>query len=108
MLERISALTACLMTACAVAGEPAAKTADFPPLPQAVSSFGAAVSDGWLYVYGGHRSKTHDYSTDAVLGTFYRVRLSAPGKWEKLPDGEPLQGLAVVAHAGKIYRIGGM
>jgi N-acetylneuraminic acid mutarotase len=34
--------------------------------------------------------------------------LAKPDKWEELPGGPILQGLAVVAHAGKIYRIGGM
>jgi hypothetical protein len=93
----------------AAAGEPASRPPpSFPPLPQAVSSFGAAVSDGWLYVYGGHCAKTHNYSTEAVLGTFYRVSLSSPGAWQKLPDGPPVQGLALVAHGDKIYRIGGM
>jgi hypothetical protein len=88
------------------AGQPTAK--ELPPLPQAVSSFGAAVSDGWLYVYGGHRAKTHSYSTQAVLGTFHRLKLSAPKTWQALPSGPPAQGLALVAHEGKLYRIGGM
>jgi uncharacterized GH25 family protein len=89
-------------------GGHAAKARDYPPLPAAVSSFGAVVSDGWLYVYGGHRARTHTYSTDAVLGTFRRLKLSDPKAWEELPSGPALQGLAVVAHGGKIYRIGGM
>jgi N-acetylneuraminic acid mutarotase len=80
----------------------------YPAMPEAVSSFGAAAADGWLYVYGGHRSGTHRYSTESVLGTFHRLNLSDPKKWEALPQGMGLQGLAVVAHEGKIYRIGGM
>lgn len=80
----------------------------FAPLPSAVSSFGAAVADGWLYVYGGHAVRTHDYSTESVLGSFYRLKLSDPKTWEELPSGPALQGLALVAHGGKIYRVGGM
>lgn len=79
-----------------------------PPLPIAVSSFGAAVADGWVYAYGGHQTKTHDYSTEAVAGAFHRLKLADPRGWEKLPAHEPAQGLAVVAHKGKIYRVGGM
>src|SRR5690606_6861170 len=29
------------------------------------------------------------------------------GKWETLAEGPPLQGLAMVAHDGKLYRVGG-
>lgn len=80
----------------------------FPALPRAVSSFGAAVEDGWVYVYGGHCAKTHVYSTEAVVGTFHRLKLANPKSWETLPGGPGLQGLGLVSHRGKIYRIGGM
>lgn len=79
----------------------------FATLPEAESSFGAVVSDGWLYVYGGHISPTHNYSTQAVSGRFDRLQLS-DRKWERLPDGPSLQGMNVAAYKGKIYRIGGM
>lgn len=102
MIRRLAFFTTLLAVLPAAAAEP------FPDLPRAASSLGAAVAGDWLYVYGGHCAKTHTYSTDAVLGAFYRVRLSAPAAWEKLPTGPPAQGLALVAHQGKLYRIGGM
>ena len=77
-------------------------------LPEATSSFGAAATDGWLYVYGGHVVPTHSYSTEAVSGKFHRLRLADGKTWERLPDGPPLQGMNLVAHGGKIYRVGGM
>jgi N-acetylneuraminic acid mutarotase len=80
----------------------------FPPLPQPACSFGAAVTGDWLYVYGGHVARTHTYSTDAVVGSFRRLKLSDPTRWEDLPSGPAAQGLALVAHQGKLYRIGGM
>jgi len=80
----------------------------FPPLPTAVSSLGAVESDGYLYVYGGHAGKTHTYSTKDVLGTFHRLKLDGGAKWEELPGGPILQGMNLVAHGGKVYRIGGM
>jgi hypothetical protein len=65
--------------------------------------------DGYLYVYGGHISPTHTYSTDAVSGKFNRLKLSEPGaKWEALAGGPPLQGMNLAAYGGKIYRVGGM
>jgi len=76
-------------------------------MPQATSSFGAAASDGWLYVYGGHVSPTHTYFKEAVSGRFDRMKL-ASGEWESLPGGPGLQGMNLVAHQGKIYRVGGM
>jgi hypothetical protein len=77
-------------------------------LPEATSSFGAAASDGWLYVYGGHVVPTHFYSTEAVSGRFSRLRLADGKTWESLPDGPPVQGMNLAAHGGKIYRVGGM
>lgn len=89
--------------------EKATKSPTVPALPEAFSSFGAAVCDGYVYVYGGHTGKTHTYSTEAVTGKFRRLKLAEPEKgWEELPADLPLQGLALAAHAGKLYRIGGM
>jgi len=36
---------------------------EYAPLPKPVTSFGAAVADGFVYVYGGHAGKPHQYST---------------------------------------------
>jgi hypothetical protein len=88
--------------------EAAAKVAALAPLPEAVSSFGAAVADGWLYVYGGHTGQAHDHSRDNLSKHFRRIRLDGEGGWEELAAGPGLQGLAVVAHGGKVYRIGGL
>jgi N-acetylneuraminic acid mutarotase len=92
----------------AVVSPAAEKKLTVPDLPQSISSFGACVSDGHLYVYGGHAGKTHTYSSETTLGQFRRVNLSDPAKWEDLPGGLHLQGLALVAHKGKVIRVGGM
>lgn len=85
----------------------AAPTA-YPDLPAAISSFGAAVVGDHVYVYGGHSGKAHNYSTETTRGEFCRLNLKSPDKWEELPAGPKLQGSALVAHGGKLYRIGGM
>jgi N-acetylneuraminic acid mutarotase len=85
-----------------------AQSSPYPPLPEAVSSFGAISSDGFVYVYGGHAGKAHTYSTETVSGTFRRLDLKHPKVWEELPSGPHLQGMNLAAHAGKIYRVGGM
>jgi hypothetical protein len=82
--------------------------AHFATLPEATSSFGAVVGDGWLYVYGGHVSPTHAYSTESVSGKFARLKLSGGATWEQLPGGPGLQGMNLATYKGKIYRIGGM
>lgn len=62
-----------------------------PSLPQAFSSFGGCVCDGYVYVYGGHTGKTHTYSTESVTGKFRRFNLADPAKgWEELPVGPGL------------------
>jgi N-acetylneuraminic acid mutarotase len=78
------------------------------PLPQATSSFGAALaSNRWLYVYGGHVEPTHTYSTASVSGKFSRLDLQSR-QWLELPGGPGLQGMNLVEHRGLIYRVGGM
>ena len=79
-----------------------------PPLVEPVSSFGAAVSDGYLYVYSGHTGTEHDHSAANLSQCFCRVPLAGGQPWEMLEMQTPLQGLALVAHGGKLYRVGGM
>ena len=76
-------------------------------LPNGRASFGAAVIDNWVYVYGGHTGRRHQYSVDDISGKFWRARLNEGG-WEELPSGPKLQGLALVAHNGHLYRVGGL
>lgn len=89
-------------------GEFSPKQASLSPLPVGVSSLGAVASDGFLYVFGGHAGKTHNYSTRDVLGTFQRLDLNSGKSWEVLPSGPNVQGMNLVAHKGKIIRVGGM
>ncbi len=78
------------------------------PLPEAVASFGAAVADGWLYVYGGHTGEEHAHSIDNLSAHFRRIKLDGGEAWEELTMQTPLQGLPLVAHGGKLYRVGGL
>ncbi len=77
-------------------------------LPEKTSSFGAVVSNGWLYVYGGHVVRTHQYSTESVSGRFGRLKLADKATWETLPAGTPVQGMNLAAYEGKVFRVGGM
>jgi hypothetical protein len=92
----------------------------FARLPEPLASFGAAVADGWLYVYGGHTGEPHDHSAANLSKHFRRMQLRGAGvspartsnriwaNWEELPMQTPLQGVAMVAHGGRLYRVGGV
>lgn len=76
-------------------------------LPRGITSFGAAVIGDWLYVYGGHFGRPHHYSNTSQSGELSRLNLRRPADWETIAKGPRLQGLAMVAHGGKLYRVGG-
>lgn len=89
------------------ASPPAAATSHhLAPLPEPVTSFGAAICDGYLYTYGGHTGSAHSYSVEEQGHELRRIALSG-GEWETVAEGPRLQGLALVTHGGKLYRIGG-
>jgi len=79
-----------------------------PALPEPLASFGGAVCDGYLYIYGGHIGEEHDHSKDNLSAHFRRVKLDGGKLWEDLPMQTLLQGLPLVAHRGKLYRVGGL
>jgi N-acetylneuraminic acid mutarotase len=83
-------------------------TAVPPSLPEPLASFGAVVADGWLYVYGGHIGEEHEHSAANLSPHFRRVQLDGGKEWLELPMQTHLQGLPLVAHGGKIYRVGGL
>ncbi|HEV7280452.1 MAG TPA: hypothetical protein VGN57_09600 [Pirellulaceae bacterium] len=78
-----------------------------PDLPEAVTSFGAATAGDYVYVYGGNRAASHTYFVEGQDNVLRRTKLSGGGEWEALAEGPRLQGLALVSHDGKLYRLGG-
>lgn len=88
---------------------PAAPAASLAPMPEAVTSFGAATTgDGWLYVAGGHRGERHAYDAEQVSGSAFRLNLAEGQTWERLPDTLPGQGFPLAAHGPDVFRVGGM
>ncbi len=77
-------------------------------LPTAIASFGAAVLEDHLYVFGGHTGEAHDHSYETLSHFFGRRRSDGSGEWELLPGGKALQSASLVAADGQLYRIGGM
>ena len=99
-------ITGLILVSAAVPSSAAAPA--YPDLPVGITSFGAAVVGDHVYVYGGHSGRAHNYSTETTRGDLLRLDLKKPGKWESLAEGPKLQGVALVSHGGKLYRIGGM
>ncbi len=79
----------------------------YPEIPETVTSFGAAISGDVLYIYGGHTGGAHEYSNEGQANTLWALDLNTKSEWKALAKGPRLQGLAMVAHDGKLYRIGG-
>ena len=79
----------------------------YTDLPRGITSFGAAVIGDWIYVYGGHFGQAHHYSNTSQSNELSRLNLRKPARWEPIAKGPRLQGLAMVAHGGKLYRVGG-
>lgn len=85
----------------------------YPPMPTALTSFGAASDGQYLYVAGGYHGTPHQYSREGQVRDVQRLALTPPaaesGKgWERigtLPEGT--QGLALVEHNGRLCRFGG-
>jgi len=90
------------------AAKPKAETSSaLPAIPETVTSFGAAIVDEALYVFGGHTGRAHTYYNEAQAHTLRRLDLKNPKAWESLGEDAGRQGLALVSHGGKLYRIGG-
>ena len=83
------------------------KGPQYADLLRGITSFGAAVISDWIYVYGGHFGRAHHYSSTSQSNELSRLNLRKPARWATIAKGPRLQGLAMVAHGGKLYRIGG-
>ncbi len=87
--------------------EQSAQKLTLADMPEPVTSFGAAVCDGHLYVYGGNKGNAHTYSAAGQNGEFRRIKLGNGSQWEALGEVPRRQGNALVSHNGKVYRLGG-
>ncbi|MBL8825568.1 MAG: hypothetical protein JNM18_01195 [Planctomycetaceae bacterium] len=83
--------------------------ATLPNLVEPIASFGAVVSGDQLYVYSGHKGKAHEHTKQNLSQHFRRLALTgSDATWQALPMGPALQSVALVAHGGYVYRVGGM
>ena len=78
-----------------------------PDLPVAITSFGADREGDAIFVYGGHHGRAHHYSASGQSGDLLRLDLTTPANWKTIATGPNRQGLALIAHQEKLFRIGG-
>ncbi|MGE0786249.1 MAG: Kelch repeat-containing protein [Sandaracinaceae bacterium] len=79
-----------------------------PPMPVAVTSFGSAVHDGYVYVLGGYHGEPHHYTREGQSRSLTRISVDGASGWERVSMMEAgLQGLALVSVGGDLCRIGG-
>ena len=92
-----------------VAGAAASESQpSYPDLPEPITSFGAEVLNGSIYVLGGHAGEAHHYSVDTTLADFHRLTPDSGSGWEVLPKAVRSQGASLVVHGGLLYRVGGL
>jgi N-acetylneuraminic acid mutarotase len=82
-------------------------TKQYPDMPLALASFGAAIVGDDIYAYGGHSGEAHSYSTKEQSNQLLRLDIADPKEWTTIAQGPRLQGLALVAVDDQLYRIGG-
>lgn len=78
-----------------------------PGLPKGITSFGGAVIGDTFYAFGGNYGSAHEYFHEGQSNDLWSLNLAAASPWKKLSNGPRLQGLAMVAHGGLLYRVGG-
>jgi N-acetylneuraminic acid mutarotase len=88
-------------------GAEEAKITELAPLKTPVTSFGAALAGGHLWIYGGHLGSPHEYAADWQSGQLARLDLARPAAWEIVGEGPRRTGLAMVGYQDRLYRVGG-
>jgi len=79
------------------------------PLPETLTSFGAAVVGEYLYVFSGHSGDAHGFGKDLLVEHFRRIQFDDPSaEWEELAMHESSQSTALVTDGKYIYRVGGL
>lgn len=76
-------------------------------LPRGITSFGAAHARGSAYVLGGYFGTPHAYSEAGQTGDLMRLDLET-NEWTRLGEVDKAQSVALVAHEGRLIRVGGM
>ncbi len=77
------------------------------PLPEAITSFGAAVVNDAIYAYGGNTGSAHSYSNDQQFNKLIRLDTKNNKGWEPIAEGVRVQGNALVSYGSRVILVGG-
>lgn len=78
------------------------------PLPQAVTSFGAAASTDTFYVLGGYFGTPHEYSKEGQSTAIVELKIGHADAWKKIGDLEQgLQGFYAALFERQLCHFGG-
>lgn len=82
---------------------------DLEAFPKGMTSFGATVVGNQIFVIGGKSGKAHAYAKSYQnRDVFCLATDGSNNQWQTVGENHGLQGLAIVGHGNKVYRIGGL
>ncbi len=82
---------------------------DLEDFPKGMTSFGATVVGNQIFVIGGKSGKAHSYAKSYQnREVFCLATDGSNNQWQTVGENHGLQGLSIVGHSGKVYRIGGL
>ncbi len=76
-------------------------------MPRGLTTVGAALHGGALYLVGGYFGSPHEYSKEFQSGSVARLNLDT-GVWEELAPVEPVQSPALVSDGRYLFKLGGL
>ncbi len=77
------------------------------PLPEAITSFGATVTNHVIYAYGGNTGSAHAYSNDQQFNKLIKLDTKNNKGWEPISEGARVQGNALVSYGTDVILVGG-
>jgi len=82
---------------------------DLDEFPKGMTSFGATVVGNQIFVIGGKSGKAHSYAKSYQNRDVFALATDGSNnQWQTISQNHGLQGLSIVGHDEKVYRIGGL
>jgi Kelch motif len=89
----------------AVASAPAGPV--LAELPLGLTSFGAVLANDQIVLFGGQTAGAHSYWDKSQNGELLWLGSAGDAAWHRTDAGRGVQGLGMVSHGTRVYRLGG-